>query len=168
MSAVTIASGPGLSDLASRINAEHDGATSSFNAGIEHALACGRLLIEAKGKIPHGAWLPWLEANCTVTPRMSQNYMRLAKETPRLGSNTKRVADFSVRQAIAAEADIAPASAEEVCAFFKSRPPSTAEVYASAAVTELANLLRQTLRGWIATHPAIASESICDTLNVVY
>jgi hypothetical protein len=88
--------------LASRINAEHDAATASFNTGLEHALTCGRLLIEAKAKIPHGAWLPWLEKNCTVSTRMSQIYMRVAKETPQLGSNAKRVADFSLRQAIAA------------------------------------------------------------------
>src|SRR5215470_5652201 len=101
MSGTIIARGPDLTDLALRIKAEHEAATVSFNAGLEHALACGQLLIEAKSKIPHGAWLPWLERECSVSPRMSQIYMRLAKEAPRLGSNTKRVSYFSLRQAIA-------------------------------------------------------------------
>ena len=44
----------------------------------EHAAECGRRLIEAKALLPHGEWLPWLEANTEVIPRQSQKYMRLA------------------------------------------------------------------------------------------
>src|SRR5665213_52237 len=93
----------GLGDLVSQINKEHESAVSSFNTGLEHALACGRLLIEARKSksIRHGAWLPWLELNCFVSPRMAQIYMRLAGQEPRLPSNAKRVADFNLRQAIA-------------------------------------------------------------------
>lgn len=101
MSGTIIANGPGLTDLASRINTEHAAVETSFRNGFEHAVECGRLLIEAKAKIPHGAWLPWLAMSCTVSKRTVQVYMQLAKETPRLGSNAQHVAHFSLRQAIA-------------------------------------------------------------------
>src|SRR5665213_600793 len=101
--ALQVEQGVGMGDLVCQINKEHESAVSSFNAGLEHALACGRLLIEARKSksIPHGAWLPWLELNCFVSARMAQIYMRLARQEPRLPSNAKRVADFNLRQAIA-------------------------------------------------------------------
>ena len=37
-------------------------------------------LIEAKALLPHGDWIPWLEANTEVIPRQSQKYMRLAEQ----------------------------------------------------------------------------------------
>jgi hypothetical protein len=36
-----------LGDLARRINAEHDAAFKSARAALEHAINCGRLLLEA-------------------------------------------------------------------------------------------------------------------------
>jgi hypothetical protein len=54
-----------LADLRSRgIELETDGA----RAGLEHARAVGELLLEAKGRFPHGGWLPWLR----TTPHWAQ------------------------------------------------------------------------------------------------
>ena len=36
-------------------------ATLAIRRGCEHPIAAGRLLIEAKGQIPHGQWLLWLK-----------------------------------------------------------------------------------------------------------
>ncbi|HXP77466.1 MAG TPA: hypothetical protein VN823_25250, partial [Stellaceae bacterium] len=60
MTGTIIAKGPGLTDLASGINTEHEAVTASLRNGFEHAITCGQLLIEARSKTAHGAWLPWL------------------------------------------------------------------------------------------------------------
>src|SRR4051794_22118658 len=49
-----------LEDLANRINQEHAQAEAHFKMGLEHALEAGRLLLEAKSRLDHGDWLPWL------------------------------------------------------------------------------------------------------------
>ena len=67
-----------LPDLAQAIDREHQAAHQAARTALEHALECGRLLIQAKAAVPHGEWLPWLEANTSVSARQSQRYMRLA------------------------------------------------------------------------------------------
>jgi hypothetical protein len=49
-----------LTDLAARIRAEHEATAASLKRGAEHAMAAGKLLIEAKAQLKHGEWLPWL------------------------------------------------------------------------------------------------------------
>src|SRR5215472_16353364 len=68
-----------LDDLAARIFCEHQAATGAFKQCLEHAVRCGELLIEAKGKVGHGGWLAWLRDNCQVKERAAQNYMALAR-----------------------------------------------------------------------------------------
>ena len=66
-----------LATLAAEINSEHEAATRGAIEALEHARRCGELLTNAKEKLKHGAWTPWLEENCTVSPRQTQKYMRL-------------------------------------------------------------------------------------------
>ena len=75
----TLATERTLDALAAGINVEHRAAEAAARTAIEHALNAGRLLTEAKSQLPHGEWLPWLEANTEVSPRQSQRYMRVAK-----------------------------------------------------------------------------------------
>jgi hypothetical protein len=63
----------------------------------EYAAACGKLLLEAKAKVPHGQWLPWLRANVAFGERSAQGYMRIASRDP----NPQRVADMPLRQVLA-------------------------------------------------------------------
>jgi hypothetical protein len=63
-----------LGDIAGRINAAHDRASAAARSAIEHAIECGRLLTEAKAQLPHGLWLPWLEANTVVGVRQAQRF----------------------------------------------------------------------------------------------
>jgi hypothetical protein len=67
-----------LTDLAARIKAEHEACTLAIKRGLQHAVACGRLLIEAKDLLDHGQWLPWLRDHCQVPERSAQRYMDLA------------------------------------------------------------------------------------------
>jgi hypothetical protein len=97
-----------LTDLAARIKAEHDASTLAIKRGVEHAIRCGRLLIDAKEQIKHGQWLPWLRDHCGVNERTAQQYMRLARHAEELESKSASLADLTVEEAVALIAPIAP------------------------------------------------------------
>jgi hypothetical protein len=82
--------------LAEQINREHALFIASCRDSLRHALLAGRMLIEAKGQVPHGEWLDWLRTNFHGSERAAQGYMRLARDP-----NPQRVADTSLRQALA-------------------------------------------------------------------
>jgi hypothetical protein len=76
--AISIEQSNSLADLAARIRAEHEASTLAIKRGLQHAITCGRLLIEAKAQLRHGQWLPWLREHCQVPERSAQRYMQLA------------------------------------------------------------------------------------------
>lgn len=83
-----------LPELAERIACE-------LRAGVEHAARAGALLTEAKGQVPHGQWLPWLDDNFGLSERSAQNYMRLSRKLAELPeSKAQRVADLPLRDAL--------------------------------------------------------------------
>lgn len=45
---------------------------------LPYAIAAGKALLAAKESVGHKHWLPWLQANTSVTARMSQIYIQLA------------------------------------------------------------------------------------------
>ena len=90
-----------LADLAARIRAEHEGVAAAIRRGLEHAIRAGDLLIEAKGKVPHGEWLPWL-ATTGVPERAAQRYMRLARNRAKIETaNPSDLSDLTVDAALA-------------------------------------------------------------------
>jgi hypothetical protein len=95
-----VAASNSLADLAASIRAEHQGARAAIKRGIEHAMAAGDLLIEAKAQVPHGQWLLWLREHCDVPERTASHYMRLARRRAEIG----KVADLTVQEAVAAVA----------------------------------------------------------------
>jgi hypothetical protein len=95
----TDASPAGLDDLALRINAEHEAAFKSARAAFEHAINCGRLLLEAKAKAPHGTWLPWLREHTAVSERTAQRWMRFAENAEALLAKSATVADLAFAKA---------------------------------------------------------------------
>jgi hypothetical protein len=118
-----------LADLAHQINAEHEAAESAQRKTLQHAIAAGKLLIEAKegGQLKHGQWLPWLENHCRIPERTAQHYMRLAKHE----SEIRSVADLSQRAAIAAISEIAPDEHEAVLAEGKRLADNVREAHAA-------------------------------------
>jgi hypothetical protein len=70
--------------IAATINDHAAAADAATRRGLEHAVAVGLLLLEAKGLVDHGGWIPWLEANCRVGARQAQTFMRLARNRHRL------------------------------------------------------------------------------------
>lgn len=80
--------------LADEIRQAVASARQNARATITSAISAGEKLIEAKTLVPHGAWLPWLEANCEISERQAQKYMRLAR------SKSAVTADLGIEAAI--------------------------------------------------------------------
>lgn len=86
--------------LAADIRREHAAVGEAAARGLQHALAAGGGLIEARASLAHGAWSAWLAANVPgLSARTAQLYMQLARNRDRL--NAQRVADLSLRAASA-------------------------------------------------------------------
>lgn len=89
---------PSLLDLADQIRIEITAAEQGHRSALEHAIRAGALLIQAKGRMGHGEWLPWLEENFPGDRSNAANYMRLADP-----ANVERVLHLtSIREALAA------------------------------------------------------------------
>jgi hypothetical protein len=69
----------GSTGLAARIRSEHEASVAALKRGLEHAINAGRMLVEAKTYLPHGAWLPWLHEHCGIPARTCTAYMQLAR-----------------------------------------------------------------------------------------
>jgi hypothetical protein len=87
-----------LAELANVVAAEHRRAEAAARKALEHALAAGDALLEAKSAVEHGQWSAWLAANVPdVSARTAQLYMKLARNRDSL--EAQRVANLSLRQA---------------------------------------------------------------------
>jgi len=89
-----------LVELAERINKEHRQVETAVGRALGHARRAGKLLVEAKGKVRHGEWLPWLEANFEGTERVAQMYMRVHSRWDEIEANTKSVSDLTLSGAL--------------------------------------------------------------------
>src|SRR5919202_6080486 len=89
-----------LAELAADINAAHEECAGAVRAGLAHAIRAGQLLLEAKARVGHGAWLPWVRRNCAFSERTAQAYMRVARGQL-AATDPQRVARLSFRSALA-------------------------------------------------------------------
>ena len=86
-----------IDDLAARIVAEHKAVRAAMKSTLEHAMVCGDLLIEAKAKLEHGEWLPWLAEHCkSLSERTAQIYISLAKNRAALEAKSAASADLTM------------------------------------------------------------------------
>lgn len=92
---------PVLGDLARLANEAHRRAEGAAVSALEHAREAGEHLTRAKAQCRHGEWLPWLEANFEGTERTARNYITVARRWDELTENRQRVADLSLRAALA-------------------------------------------------------------------
>jgi hypothetical protein len=84
-----------LAALAVEIKQAHADTLHTARLAAEHAIDCGKLLIEAKELVPHGQWLPWLKANARMSERTAQLYMKVAQS----GVKSAMVAVLGLRAA---------------------------------------------------------------------
>jgi Protein of unknown function (DUF3102) len=68
-----------LPELAELITQAHRAADGSAREAVQHAITAGRLLLDAKGRLPHGDFQPWLKQNCGFNERTAQRYMHVAR-----------------------------------------------------------------------------------------
>jgi hypothetical protein len=90
-----------LAQLASRIKAEHAAiveATKAIGSIVQRAMTLGDMLAQAKSKLQHGEWLPYLKDNCQLSERTAQRYMAVGSRRKELEETLKdksaTVADF--------------------------------------------------------------------------
>jgi len=91
--------GPALADTATLIGdivKAHEAAHAAAQSAFAHAVQCGRLLIELRDRLQHGAFGPAL-AQLPFSASSARGYMRLANLPD---ANQRRVADLPLRLAL--------------------------------------------------------------------
>src|SRR6185312_16642582 len=68
----------------------------ALRRGTADILNIGRLLAEAKEKIPHGEWLSWLKIEISMSERSAQKYIKAT--------------DFAVKYELGADLDLSPSA----------------------------------------------------------
>ncbi len=70
-----------LATLAATANEEHALATGAMKTSREHAIKAGKALLAAKKRVKgdKGKWEPWVDENCSFSPRTARVYMQLAE-----------------------------------------------------------------------------------------
>ena len=89
-----------LTTLAATVRASLTAIGSATADLLAHAFEIGDALNAAKKLAGHGHWRRWLEAECGLSERTAQAYMRLANHRQSLESNPQRAADLSLRGAL--------------------------------------------------------------------
>src|SRR5207248_10165394 len=93
--------GIALSDLAKRINAEHQAAERAYQTAIGHALKCGDALIVAKSRLPHGEWMRWLNESCpAISDWTARVYMQVARHREEIEAKLAGSANLRIERAI--------------------------------------------------------------------
>jgi hypothetical protein len=72
------------------INEHHRLAHEYKDEAKEHAIECGKLLIEMKAKLPYGDFGDWIKKNCTFRSSMAALYMKAAKNPTALEKSPLR------------------------------------------------------------------------------
>jgi hypothetical protein len=68
----------------------------ALRRGTAYILNIGRLLAEAKERIPHGEWLPWLKNEVSMSERSAQKYIKAT--------------DFAAKYELGADLDLSPSA----------------------------------------------------------
>jgi hypothetical protein len=98
-----------LDRLAREAREAHRDAEAAWETAKERAARCGEILREAKGRLPHGEWLPWL-ATTEIPERTAQRYMRFAERAKSANVSDLRISDAVER---ARERPVRPSDLQE-------------------------------------------------------
>jgi hypothetical protein len=82
--------------LAAAIDAAHHDVIAADEAAVSRGRDAGLALIEAKGRLAHGDWLPWVKS-LGISPRTAQVYMQLGRLPE---SKCARVAHLAMRRVL--------------------------------------------------------------------
>src|SRR5439155_6195202 len=70
---------PPLDQFANQIARAHAACCAAQHPALGHAIRAGELLLEVKQRLPHGEFLPWVQAACGLKPRRAQEYMAITR-----------------------------------------------------------------------------------------
>lgn len=70
-----------LEHLAEAANMAAEQVEKSARSMVQHADRAGRALLEAKSRLPHGNWMPWLGANFDQSISLANKYMAIASNS---------------------------------------------------------------------------------------
>ncbi len=84
-----------VSELVQQANDHHQLVVQGMQTSMEHAAAAGNCLLQAKAKLGHGEWEPFVRANCNFSPRTARAYMQVAKNIVVFGQRPEHLADLS-------------------------------------------------------------------------
>ena len=144
--------------------------------GGQAILDVGRGLIEAKGMLSHGEWLPWLEERVEFSERTAQRFIRLAQEWTNptalsdLGA-TKALAMLALpaeeRDQFAAEYDVIDMSARQLEDAIRERNEARKAAEEAAVVASVAEQARAKMEADMAaaTQSLAAARSHADQAN---
>ena len=88
----------GLDDLAIRIKSAHQAVREAAKAIVARAIDAGLALNDARSKLPHGEWLPWLKDNCGLSERTAYNYMLIANNRTKFAIDANLTLTQALRQ----------------------------------------------------------------------
>lgn len=79
-------------NFVNQANALHAEIAATLRSALDKARELGLILTAIKAAVPPGQWEAWCNDNLTFTNRTARNYMRIAREWPRLeGSGAETV-----------------------------------------------------------------------------
>jgi hypothetical protein len=132
---------PSLARQAREISREHAAAEASFREGSLHAKRVGELLLQVKGQLKHGQYLPWVESHCPFGERTAERYVEIFEHWAEIEAKRRadptRASDLSIRAALAllspppAEDNLLPQPSERPAiegASTEGAPPAAASV----------------------------------------
>lgn len=83
-----------LAHLAREIVKEHTAAETGIRTSLTHARHAGALLLEVKGRLAHGEFMPWVATHCPFSHDTANLYMKLSTLP-----NSESVRTLTLRQA---------------------------------------------------------------------
>jgi hypothetical protein len=93
-----------LAALRDNLRDTHAAVKAAIKDSLRHAMAAGDILVEAKGGLKHGEWLPWLRS-AGLSERTAQRYMRIARERGAIEAKYDTLSDLDVTGALRLIAD---------------------------------------------------------------
>ena len=78
-------------DLIKNINDKMRSMLVSYRSSVGHAIEVGELLKEAKARVGHGNFEPWLKDNCNLSFSTARRYMKLADNRAQIEAQFKSV-----------------------------------------------------------------------------
>lgn len=90
-----------VDNIAIQINELHEGTKQYLVSGLQNILKIGGLLLEQKGKLLHGQWIPWVESTLDFGIDQAGIYIKLFKNKKYIESNSECMQNLGMQSLLA-------------------------------------------------------------------